>query len=385
MKNLTGSPVEGNNFFGREKEIEYVWKSILDGNNIILSAPRRVGKTSFAKKMIEVAQKLKWNTIEINLEEVTSEEKLISLFLENLQTQNWFSVAKDEIKDMAKSIKFSGKFMGAEVNYEYQQEKENNYNKLKKLLNHKVPTLIMIDELSVLLTHLIKKDEINGKVNVEALLNWFRSLRQVSGSKIRWIFCSSVGIENFTHQYKLSYSINDISSFPLDVFSHEKASEMVKALAKTEHLSIDNQLIDFFLQKLGWFLPYFIQILFKKVHELHKVYNYELNSQTIDHAYDLLLQEKHLNTWDERLKDYFEMEEYLRSILKMISKNPNGEKRENIKTLIYNQINDEPKTDLIVSEALLILTRDGYLMEKERIYNFRSPLLRDFWCNRFIK
>lgn len=385
MKNSTGSPVEGDNFFGREKEIEYVWKRINDGNNIILSAPRRVGKTSFAKKMIEIAKSSNWNTIEIDLEEIKSEEKLISLFLEKLQEQNWFSTAKDEIKEIAKNIKFSGKFMGAEVSYEYQQEKENNYSKLKKLLNHEKPTLIMIDELTVLMTHLIKKDKINGKLNVEELLNWFRSLRQVSGSKIRWIFCSSVGIENFTHQYQLSYSINDISSFTLDVFSSEKAGEMINALAKTEGLSFEKKFVDYFLQKLGWQLPYFIQILFEKIHHLHRVNGLDLTPQTIDHAYDLLLQEKHLNTWDERLKDYFDMEIYLRSILNMICKNPNGEKRENVKTLIYNYVKDEPKTDLIVAEALMILMRDGYLMEKEGIYNFRSPLLRDFWINRFIK
>jgi uncharacterized protein len=32
-----------------------------------------------------------------------------------------------------------------------------------------------------------------------------------------------------------------------------------------------------------------------------------------------------------------------------------------------------------------MLTNDGYLIEEDGLYQFRSPLLRDFWFNRFVK
>ena len=32
-----------------------------------------------------------------------------------------------------------------------------------------------------------------------------------------------------------------------------------------------------------------------------------------------------------------------------------------------------------------MLQNDGYLMEERDLYHFRSPLLRDFWFNRFVK
>lgn len=55
MKNITGSPVEGDNFFGRTKELEFAWEQLQNGNSLILAAPRRVGKSSFAKKLIAKA------------------------------------------------------------------------------------------------------------------------------------------------------------------------------------------------------------------------------------------------------------------------------------------------------------------------------------------
>ena len=82
INNITGSPVEGDNFFGREKELKYAWNHIRKGNSLILSAPRRVGKSSFAKKLLEIAKGEKWNTLEINLEEIKSEEGFVKLFIE---------------------------------------------------------------------------------------------------------------------------------------------------------------------------------------------------------------------------------------------------------------------------------------------------------------
>ena len=94
INNITGSPVEGNNFFGREKELEYVWKHIQKGNSIILSAPRRVGKSSLAKKIIQQAKNTGWNSLEINLEEIKSEEGFLKVFIKELQKQDWWEKTK---------------------------------------------------------------------------------------------------------------------------------------------------------------------------------------------------------------------------------------------------------------------------------------------------
>ena len=55
MKNKAGPPVEGDDFFGREKELAYAWRKLQSGNSLLLAAPRRVGKTSFAKKLLSLA------------------------------------------------------------------------------------------------------------------------------------------------------------------------------------------------------------------------------------------------------------------------------------------------------------------------------------------
>jgi uncharacterized protein len=41
--------------------LDFAWKQIINGNSLILSAPRRVGKTSFAQKILVYAKKEDWN------------------------------------------------------------------------------------------------------------------------------------------------------------------------------------------------------------------------------------------------------------------------------------------------------------------------------------
>lgn len=389
INNITGSPVEGSNFFGREKELEYVWKHIQKGNSIILSAPRRVGKSSLAKKIIKQANVAGWNTLEINLEEIKSEEGFLKVFIKELQKQDWWEKAKSKSSDLIESllsgIKLSGEMFGVKGSFEYQKQKEDSYDNLKKLLSHGEETLIMVDELTVLLNSLIESDPVNGKKNAEFFLNWLRSFRQVSGTKIRWIFCSSIGIDNFTSQHNLSHTFNDVDPYPIGAFKIEKAKELLLELAKSDQIILSEEIIDYKLNKLGWLLPYFIQILFSKFYHLVQVEDREITTGTVDEAYNSLISEKHLNTWEERLHEYNELESFARELLKRLSNNKQGESRSVLVSFLNTKINDSEKADAVLSKLLYMLQNDGYLIEEELKYSFRSPLLRDFWYNRFSK
>ena len=388
INNITGSPVEGENFYGREKELSSAWSKVLKGNSLILSAPRRVGKSSFAKKLLEKAKKESWNTLEINLEEVSSEIGFVNLLIEKLQAANWWqssmSKAGKLFGQILESIKPSIGLGEAKVSVVWSRAKIDVYQKLKGLLNHEEDTLIMVDELTILLNRLLKNE--NGKQDVEFFLNWLRSFRQVSGTKIRWVFCSSIGIENFTSMHNLSYALNDVSKFKIDEYNQIEACKFVKELALSEEVLFIEGDINYMLQLLGWNLPYFIQVLFSNVNQLIQVQERTTSIDTINEAYIQLISEGHLNTWDERLNEYGEYEIYARPVLKNLSRLKIGAGRTVLFSLLFAKINDEDKTDIVLSKLLQMLQNDGYLiLKKDASYVFRSPLLRDFWYNRFVK
>ena len=388
INNQTGPPVEGDDFFGRTKDLDFAWKHIKKGNSIILSAPRRVGKSSFAKKLLVKAKDESWNTFEINLEEIKSEIGFVNLFVEKLQSQSWWDEIKTKLKEkleqLLASIKPSFEYEGAKATLEWQSKKADVYEKLKQLIDHQKDTLIMVDEITILLNSLLEDKE-NGIQNVTFFLNWLRSFRQISDTKIRWVFCSSIGIDNFTNQHNLSYTFNDVDSFPLGAFNEETSIALLKSLAESDNLKIDDTLINAIMTKIGWLLPYFLQVIHYKLNYLVQVENEALNDKTLDRAYNLLISEKHLNTWDERLKEYGSLESDARTVLKYLCKNTKGEKRSNIIEVLNQKTNDIDKADETTSKLISMLSNDGYLAETNSKYLFRSPLIRDFWFKRFMK
>jgi Sec7-like guanine-nucleotide exchange factor len=85
------------------------------------------------------------------------------------------------------------------------------------------------------------------------------------------------------------------------------------------------------------------------------------------------------------LQEYNELENYARELLKRLSNNKQGESRSVLVSFLNTKINDPEKADSTLSKLLYMLQNDGYLIEEELKYTFRSPLLRDFWYNRFSK
>lgn len=55
IQNRVGKPVHGDNFFDREREQRSMWNR-LETDNVLLLAPRRVGKTSLMWRLRDTAE-----------------------------------------------------------------------------------------------------------------------------------------------------------------------------------------------------------------------------------------------------------------------------------------------------------------------------------------
>ncbi len=387
MESRTGTPVEGDDFFGREKELIYAWKRIKAGNNLIFPSPRRVGKTSFALKLLEIAKDEGWQIISLNLEKNIGEKAFVESFVEELKNSStWESLKEKSSKlfQLLKQIKPSFEHGEIKVSLDWQNHKEDVYKQLSELLDHDKQTLIFMDEFTVLLSNIINQED--GHRNVSSFLHWMRELRIKSGSKIRWIFCSSVGIENFTHLHRISATMNDIGDYSLKSFDVETSIAMLKKLAENNNVDLSNEVQDAIVQKLSFCLPYFLQLMFEKISYLSEVELLPINFEIVETAYNALISEKHFNTWIERIDEqYGENAKYAFTLLKHICQEKSGSKRETLINILSVYIQDTIELNNILSTLLFMLINDGYLIEEKGLYLFRSPLLRDFWFNRFVK
>ena len=89
MKNpfIYGTVATGNSFYNREKECDYIVKTLAGGNNIVLYAPRRFGKTSLILKAIQLLEDKGFICIYFDFMPVFSVESFVRLYTKALATK----------------------------------------------------------------------------------------------------------------------------------------------------------------------------------------------------------------------------------------------------------------------------------------------------------
>lgn len=385
LSNKIGPPVEGDDFFGREKEIRQANRLLDRNHSLLLSAPRRIGKSSLAKRLIEEKKAQGWKCVYIDLEETTTEEGFLRLVIEAFKNNGiWKQFAEGMSKGLASVLDRIEKVSVGPVDFNIgkKEEQEDLYKNLKELIKHEEDTFIVVDELTLFLGILNKSD--NGAEKVAFILNWLRSLRQVSKTQVRWLFCGSVGLRDFTSAMNLGYTINDLTEFSLDELTREEAIGLLRGLCRSEDINMSEECINYTLDKLQWNIPYFIQVIFSKLAE---DYGGKITQENIDVAYDKLCSENYLSTWSERLAEYREYEVPARQILKSLSTQSSGMERDSMLDILMTDqdVSMREQIDYTLSKVLEMLENDGYIIKKNTTRAFRSPLLRDYWFSKFVQ
>lgn len=385
ISNKIGPPVEGDDFFGREKEIRKANRLLDSNHSLLLSAPRRIGKSSLAKRLIEEKKQQGWKCVYIDLEETSTEEGFLRLVIESFKKNGiWKQFTEGMSKGLASILDRIEKVtIGGVVDFNIgrREEQEDLYKSLKELIRHDENTFVVVDELTLFLGILNKGE--NGAEKVTFILNWLRSIRQVSKTNVRWLFCGSVGLRNFTSSMNLGYTINDLMEFGLGELSREEAKGLLSELCLSEDMKMSDELINYTLDKLQWNIPYFIQVIFSKLAE---EYEEEVTIESVDLSYNKLCSDNYLSTWSERLSEYREFELPARQILKSLSTQSTGMERDAMLDILMTgqDVSKVEEVDYLLSKVLQMLENDGYIFKKDLIRVFRSPLLRDYWFNKFV-
>lgn len=98
--------VRGEHFYNREKELNEIVSTIKGGNNIVLYAPRRYGKTSLVLKALEELQSQGYKTVYFDFMMVYSKSSFINNYAKALfKTNTNFTKFFQNVSEFLKSIK----------------------------------------------------------------------------------------------------------------------------------------------------------------------------------------------------------------------------------------------------------------------------------------
>ena len=118
MRSSTGRWVSGDNFFNREKELQILETRVRDGNHVLLTGQRRMGKTSMTQELGRRLAAQGWEFLFTDVEGATCAEDVIAAIAEAAHpvrpissrivasVRRWFSVHVEELSASDFRVKF---------------------------------------------------------------------------------------------------------------------------------------------------------------------------------------------------------------------------------------------------------------------------------------
>lgn len=388
-RNRCGPPVHDADFVGREADTERLWRRLaLD--HVLLSAPRRVGKTSLMHHLQRQAPRREgWNGAVYYSAEADGDE---TTFVSELFARTAASPAAAGVGDRLRDARLRDavarvqRVEVASVALELRHLAEGDWSRLAAAYADALAALpagtrllVMVDELPVFLDRLVAADPARG----ERFLAWFRHLRQGRPERdapVRWLVAGSIGLAPLAARHRWSHLINDLASESLGPLAEADARALLDGLAVSHRVDLLAAERDALLGRLGWPIPFFLQLAFAELARLPS------GPDRVDRIFANLCavgSGKHFAPWWDRLDDELGKVGALvaERMLDAAAARPDGATREAIAEAVRGHFTDAEREDRR-RNLLECLEHDGYLAWDGGRWRFRSPLLREVWLAR---
>ena len=367
MDIVVGDVVTGENLHGRERELDVLWDRIRS-NSILLSSPRRFGKTSLVREM----QRSPRHGIEI-----------LYMDVESVGSADEFVLKLASRIDLPRRRRIIGRLTGAGKSVEkisisnfevrLREDRSSWQEKGSKLFEAIKKQVVVLDELPIFLLALERKNQDIGE-----FMSWLRGIRQNHG--VRFILCGSVSIDSVLDSRMLGVSINDLERISVPPFDAETALSMVeKILDKYEIAHADNQ-AKMIVERIGVAVPYFVQLVLRHIINETDHGRKELTGAAIENAYkEAMLGDegrKYFAWHRDRLTAEFPSE--IRVAERILDSVAAGRRTErDLKMAFRNETGDDEPAEF---NRIVNKLKDGFYIAGGPSYAFATGVLRDWWA-----
>ena len=277
INTIIGQVATGNNFFPRVNIINNIWEKINTGSNILLVAPRRVGKTSILYNLVDnphSAHIVIYFTSESINNENEFYRKLYNHISDALAGIDKYRTKIQTIaKDLLSRIEAIGKdgitIGGSKITY---------YDVLKDLLIKNdfegMRIVVLVDEFSQTVENIIQDEGERAAIH---FLESKREIRQLKGiqNRVQFVYAGSIGLENIVSRINSINTINDLSSVSVTPLTKEESRQFIKKILDDSQVKIPADAFDYLAEKVEWLIPFYFQLI-------------------LDEAYKILTEEKSL-------------------------------------------------------------------------------------------
>ena len=397
LRKTVGNWVDGDRFFNREADIAELEGRVRDGTHTLLTAQRRMGKTSLVRELLRRLRETgEAGGLFVDLEDARDPADAIVAI--GLQTKSMRSVWQRFRETAATSlqhvedVQVSELRIGLRAAINSGNWKQKGDVLFKALADHDKRVVLAIDELPLLVNRILNgRDYRMTPERIDAadeFLSWLRRNGQAHQGQICLIVSGSVGIAPILKRAGLSATMNIFSAYGLRPWNQSTASECLAELAESYKIDLPPEVRKAMCRRLRSCIPHHVQQFFDALHR-HLTLQGKCDAilEDAESAYreDMLGTRGRIDMdhYEERLKLVLGIDGY-RVALELLAR-----------TAVKGSLNKE--TIQIYGRALGalgdggadriphvldVLEHDGYLRRQPDGYKFESGLLEDWQCAR---
>lgn len=381
MRANTGGQVAPKDVIGRDRLIERIWRA-LENQSVVLTAARRMGKTSIIKKMA-AEPKAGFLPVYHDLEGLRSPIEFVETVYTDVEK---FLTARSKVAKRARDFisQWSGaEFRGVKIPSVLAPHwKTLLQNVMEDLAEHQSGTILFLwDEMPMMLEN-IRTD--SGETVAMEVLDTLRAIRQTF-SGIRMIYTGSIGLHHVLTTLKRSgYAnapTNDMKTMDVPPLAAEDATRLAHALLEGEQISTVNR------ESLALLIAQSVDNVAFYVHQIVDSLTEEstsVSTATIESVVIRCLTASQdpwgLSHYEERIRKYYLPEERPLAFEQLdalaLSEQPLSQEAlfQGLETGTSSRNREEMR------EVLSLLQRDHYLeLMPEGTYRFYLPLIRRWW------
>jgi len=382
MKNIVGGIPRGDNFFPRDKVIQKIYRRLDSGDNVYMAAPRRVGKTAIMYRLQDKPE-TDYYFIYIITESIEDTESFFKELLRQLLKSDVFdrllkiSKKVSELFSKIKSVNLGE--LGFELNDSEISYFNDFRNLVRKLEIHENKIILMVDEFPQTVENVFRK---SGKDAAQNFLQANRVVRQEANKNILFIITGSIGLHTLAEKLNATKEINDLNTVDITPLDREEAKELTTNLLNSYDIAIKEGSIDYLLDKIQWFVPFYIQLAVQEIIDEYENTEQTINNKSVSEAFSRITNRRNNHFFEHyysRLAKTFKDNEYTFALELLHELTRHDE----LSISLIEKLAHKYKLDKSYPIVLRTLAFDGYIysiQEKdETYYCFTSPILRNWW------
>ena len=416
LRKAGGNWVEGDRFFDRETELEALTERVRDGTHTLLTAQRRMGKTSLVRELLRrLKVEGRFETIFVDLEGAfTPADAISEIGFRSRSAQGAWGRTKSlfanvlpaevEVGGRVPALAAADLRVKLRAGVDAGNWRHRGDEVFAALAGNGRPVALAIDELPILVNRLLKGDDYRRghdygitperRRTADEFLSWLRMNGQTHRGRVCMILSGSVSLEPILQQAGLTAHDNIFSPFDLKPWDRETAMACLGALGETYGLDLPHAVRQDMCRRLRCQIPHHVQRFFDTLHEdLRRAGRRSAALEDVERVYDNemlgIRGQMDLVHYEGRLRMVLGDEGY-RAALEMLTEaavnggrlrgDAIGRHRESLAAEAGAGAGGDP---LLIEDVLHVLEHDGYLASQGDGYRFVSGLLEDWWRVRY--